>query len=58
VTSRGDNFSEHDPSGQAIAAAGGVTHYDRSGWRRRLVPIVLAVVALAVVGLAMALLTR
>jgi hypothetical protein len=51
-------FSEHDPNGQAIRAAGGVVRYDRRGWRRWLVPAVLAVVVIAAVALAIALLVQ
>jgi hypothetical protein len=51
-------FSDHDPNGQAIRAAGGLTHYDRRGWRRWLVPAVVIVVVVAAVALAIALLTN
>jgi len=49
-------FSDHDPNGQAIRAAGGLTHYDRRGWRRWLVPAVVLVVVVAAAALAIALL--
>ncbi len=48
-------FSDHDPNGQAIRAAGGLGHYDRSGWRRWLVPAVLAIVLVAAAALVVAL---
>jgi hypothetical protein len=53
-----NQFSEHDPNGQAVRAAGGLTHYDRRGWRRWLVPAVLAVVLVAAIGLLLAYLAR
>ena len=51
-------FSEHDPNGQAVRAAGGLTHYDRRGWRRWLVPAVVGVVVLAAIALGLAYLSR
>jgi len=48
-------FSDHDPNGQAIRAAAGLSHYDRRGWRRWLVPAVVAVVALAAAAVVIAL---
>lgn len=48
-------FSDHDPSGQAVRAAAGLSHYDRRGWRRWLVPAVVAVVVLAAAALVVAL---
>jgi hypothetical protein len=51
-------FSDHDPNGQAVHAAGGLTHYDRTGWRRWLVPTVLVVVAAAAAALVIALVAR
>jgi hypothetical protein len=51
-------FSDHDPNGQAVRAAGGLTHYDRHGWRRWLVPAVFLVVVVAAVALAIALLVN
>jgi hypothetical protein len=42
-------FSEHDPSGQTIKGAAGIGRYERSGWRRWLVPAVAAVIAIAAV---------
>jgi hypothetical protein len=51
-------FSEHDPNGQAIRTAAGLASYDRRGWRRVLVPLVLAVVVLAALALGVALLNH
>jgi hypothetical protein len=51
-------FSDHDPNGQAVRAASGLSHYDRSGWRRWLVPAVLVVVVLAAAALAIALIVN
>jgi hypothetical protein len=51
-------FSDHDPNGQAIRAAGGLSHYDRRGWRRWLVPTVIVVVVIAAAILAIALLVN
>ena len=48
-------FSDHDPNGQAIGAAGGLSHYDRRGWRRWLVPAVIVVILVAAAALAIAL---
>jgi hypothetical protein len=48
-------FSDHDPNGQAIRAAAGLSHYDRRGWRRWFVPAVILVVVLAVAALAITL---
>jgi len=47
-------FSEHDPNGQAVRAARGLTHYDRRGWRRWLVPAVVGVVLIAAIALGLA----
>lgn len=51
-------FSDHDPNGQAVRAAGGLAHYDRRGWRRWLVPVVLVGVVLAAAALVLTLITR
>jgi hypothetical protein len=51
-------FSDHDPNGQAIRAASGLAHYDRTGWRRWLVPTALAVIVIAGVALAIALISN
>ena len=48
-------FSDHDPNGQAIRAAGGLSHYVRRGWRRWLVPAVIVVILVAAAALAIAL---
>jgi hypothetical protein len=48
-------FSDHDPNGQMIRAAAGLSHYDRRGWRRRLVPAAVVIVLLAAAALAIAL---
>lgn len=48
-------FSDADPNGQAIRAATGLAHYDRTGWRRWLVPAGLAVIVIAGAALAIAL---
>jgi len=55
---RVSQFSDHDPNGQAVRAAGGLTHYDRQGWRRWLVPAVVLVVVVAAAAVAIALLVR
>ena len=52
------NFSEHDPSGQGIKAARGLTRYPKTGWRRWLVPSVLTVIGLCAVALVIILVTR
>lgn len=52
---RVSQFSDHDPNGQAIRALGGLSHYDRRGWRRWLVPTVVAVVVVAAAALTIAL---
>jgi hypothetical protein len=57
TVSRMSQFSDHDPNGQAIRAASGLTHYDRTGWRRWLVPTALAVIVIAGVALAIALIS-
>jgi hypothetical protein len=54
----GQQFSEHDPNGQAIRTAAGLGSYERRGWRRVLVPIVLGVVVLAAMALGVALLNH
>ena len=51
-------FSEHDPSGQSIKAAAGIGRYERSGWRRWLVPAVAAVIAIAAVAVIVTVLTN
>jgi hypothetical protein len=51
-------FSDHDPNGQAIRAAGGLSHYDRRGWRRWLVPAVIVLVVIAAASLAIALIVN
>ncbi|MFN8159390.1 MAG: hypothetical protein U0R68_18400 [Candidatus Nanopelagicales bacterium] len=51
-------FSDHDPSGQSIRAAEGVTRYDRRGWRRWLVPVGVLAVAVAALSLVAVAVTR
>jgi hypothetical protein len=51
-------FSDDDPNGQTIRAAGGLSHYDRRGWRRWLVPAVVVVVVVAAAALAIALIVN
>jgi hypothetical protein len=49
-------FSDHDPDGQVVRAAGGLSHYDRRGWRRWLVPAAIVVILVAAAALAIAVL--
>jgi len=51
-------FSDHDPNGQAIRAAGGLSHYDRQGWRRWLVPAVIALILVAAAAVMIALIVN
>jgi len=51
-------FSDHDPNGQAIRAAGGLSHYYRRGWRRSLVPAVVVVILAAGAALTIALIVN
>ncbi|MFN8148150.1 MAG: hypothetical protein U0R76_11870 [Candidatus Nanopelagicales bacterium] len=51
-------FSEHDPNGQAVQAASGIGTYDRSGWRRWLVPLGIMAVVVAAFSLVAAAVTR
>lgn len=51
-------FSEHDPSGQSIRAAEGLTTYDSSGWRRWLVPLGVIAVVVAALSIVVVAVTR